>query len=61
MAKMSLGTMIHPITMTRELETLTPDRICSLQQPGKIVKMLPRVNSVYFYIYCCFDFKNNNN
>ena len=56
MAKISLGAIVHSITMTREIWTLTPGRISPLQQPSKIVKRLPRGNSAYFNIYYCFSF-----
>lgn len=56
MAKVSLGTIVHPITLTREIWTLTPDWISPLQQLSEIAKRLPRVNSAYFNLYYCSSF-----
>lgn len=61
MAKISLGAIVHFITTTREIWTLTPDWISPFQQPSKIVKRLPRGNSAYFNLYYCFSFQNDYN
>lgn len=61
MAKVSLGTIVHSITLTREIWTLTPDWISPLRQLSEIAKRLPRVNSAYFNLYYCFSFLNDNN